>query len=236
MSESFGLVEDKVLETDFFLDSIRNAGYASFESSYFFSAFVSASRSVTFALQACMSGVKGFDEWYESSRESLKVDPLAPYFIEIRNDVVHKGKNPYNKVTLEHLREVLFRQFNSDSHTHWLVFPKINNQTQPALVDAMAACEAYFTSLLSIIYGCYSEFRMVVDPRWYFTEENFNKMGKTLGDGLVELGFPPSWFSHCIPESEAWKVLRSQQPLCPLNPIFEKYLGKVISDPDGEVS
>lgn len=235
MSESFGLVEDKVQEAEFFLENIRSAGYSSFESSYFFSAFVSASRSVTFALQSCMSGVDDFDEWYENARKTLKVDPLAPYFIEIRNDVVHKGKNPYNRVTLDHLRETLFHQFDSDSRAHWLVLPVINNRTRSVLVDAVVASEAYFTSLLSIIYDCYSKFRMVVDPQWYFTEEHFCKMGKTLEDGLDELGFPPAWLSG-IPESEAWKVLRRQQPLCPLNLIFEKYLGRVITAPDEELS
>lgn len=232
MSDSFSLVENKIQETEYFLDRLQESKRLSFDASCFFSAFVSASRSVTFSVQAVMEGVDGFEGWYEVARRALKSDPLASYFVEVRNDVVHKGMNPLNKVTLDHLRESLSRQlrFNDDSHV--LVIPDASRQEGTALADALPVCRAYFISLLSLIYECYLEFRTVVDPRWYFTKENFVDVGKTLDDALVELGFPSSWLSNTIPESEAWKVLRRQQPPCALNSVFHEYLGKVIADPD----
>ena len=68
MSDSFGLVEDKIFEAEYFLKRLQESISMSFESSCFFSAFVSASRSITFALQAAMNGVPGFSGWYEDRK------------------------------------------------------------------------------------------------------------------------------------------------------------------------
>lgn len=91
MSSSFGVVEDKLREAEFFLAQLRGTSRVSFEANCYLSAFVSATRSVTFAIQASLKGVPGFKDWYESAQKQLKTDPLAPFFVEIRNEVVHKG-------------------------------------------------------------------------------------------------------------------------------------------------
>lgn len=232
MSDSFGVVEDKIFEAEYFLKRLHESRSKSFEASCFFSAFISASRSVTFSLQAAMSGVAGFNDWYAEARKSLKADQLAKYFVEVRNDVVHKGRNPLNRVPLEHLREHLSRQMHTRDSSHILAIPNASQSGQSRLVDAVSACKDFFTSLLALVFECYSIFRAVVDPRWYFTEENFISTGRTLEDALSELGYPPSW-GQCAPSGVgAWKTLRSQQPPCPLNPLFEEFLEQVIPDPD----
>jgi len=72
----------------------------------------------------------------------------------------------------------------------------------------------------------------VVDPRWYFTRENFESRGKTIEDALEELGFPRTWLSGAISETDGWKILRRQQPACLVNDIFWHYIGRTISEPD----
>src|SRR4051794_32192708 len=99
MSSSFGVVEDKLREADFFLSQLRNSPLIGFEANCFFSAFVSAARSVTFAMQASLTGVPGFKEWYQGQQTRLKTDRLAPLFVEIRNEVIHTGVNPLNCVS-----------------------------------------------------------------------------------------------------------------------------------------
>lgn len=235
MADSFGLVEGKIFEANYFLKRLQESKCMSFEASCLFSAFVSASRSITFSLQTAMSGVPGFSEWYEDARRSLKTDQLAKYFVEARNDLVHKGRNPLNRVPLEHLREHLSRQIGTPESSHVLVIPCPIQDEQSMLVDAVSACREFFASLLGLIFECYSAFRSVVDPRWYFTEENFISTGRTLEDALSELGYPPSWLQSAPSDAVAWKFIRRQQPLCPLNPLFEKFLEQVIPDPD-EVS
>lgn len=235
MADSFGLVENKVFEAEYFLKRLQEAKRMSFEASCFFSAFVSASRSITFSLQAAMSGVPGFNEWYEDARKSLKTDHLAKYFVEARNDVVHKGCNPLNQVPLEYLREHLSRQIGTRERSHVLVIPCSIQGEQSVLVDAVSTCREFFVSLLALIFKCYSAFLTVVDPRWYFTEENFISTGRSLEDALSELGYPSLVVQVAPSGVGAWKALRSQQPPCALNPLFEEFLGQVIPDPD-EVS
>ncbi|MGB9104185.1 MAG: hypothetical protein WCC59_05465, partial [Terriglobales bacterium] len=105
------------------------------------------------------------------------------------------------------------------------------------LADAVEASTLYFTSLVEVVFECYERFRCVVDPQWYFTDENFSAMGKTLDDAIAELGFPPAW-ATCAPRKagEAWRVLRSLQPSCQINDLFEKYVGRQIAGPDDLVS
>lgn len=235
MSGSFGVVENKIFEAEFFLKKLQGTGCMSFDATCFFSAFVSASRSVTLSLQAAMSGVSGFDGWYEVARKSLVADKLAKYFVEVRNDVIHTGRNPLNRVPLKHLREHLSRQLRASGGSHVLVIPNASQDKQTTLVDAVSACKEFFGSLLALVFECYMAFRTVVDPRWYFTEENFISAGRALEDALSELGYPASW-GQCAPSgSGAWGTLRKQQPPCLLNSLFEEFLGRVIPDPD-EVS
>lgn len=232
MATSFGVVEDKLREAGFFFDKLRDTRRLSFEASCYFSAFVSATRSVTLAMQASLKGVPGFEDWYESARKQLKIDPLAPFFVEIRNEVLHTGANPLNRVPLDHLREELARQLRGDRREHVLVFPGAQQPDSTVLVDAVEACEQYFSTLVSVVYDCYSAFKTVVDGRWYFTEANFNSLGKSFEDALGELGFPKTWAEGIPVGPEAWRVLRSQQPFCLVNDLFDSYLGKKILDPD----
>lgn len=232
MASSFGVVEDKLCEAEFFLNQLRIADCLSFESNCYFSAFVSASRSVTLAMQASMNGVPGFKEWYDGAQNNLKTDPLAPLFLEIRNSVVHTGMNPLNRVTPEHIRDDLARQLRQGDRGHVLVLPAKQKCDSTVLVNAVAACEQYFSSLVNVVYECYSVFKTIVDSRWHFTESHFSSLGLTFEDALTELGFPRTWAAGLPIGPEAWKSLRLQQPPCLVNSLFERYLGKTIPDPD----
>ncbi len=232
MSYSFGAVEEKLLETHFFLTALQKTRVHSSESRFYFSAFASAARSVTFTLQYCMHGVDGFDEWYSGAREKLKANPLAKYFVEIRNDSQKKGGNPLNKVTREHLRQHLADQLRGSSTSHVLIMPALHDDASTILADASVISSKHFKSLVSLIFESYSTFKTSVDPRWYFTKEHFESKGLSLEDALEELGYPPEWGTFISSESDAWCTLRSMQPSCELNPLFEEYLGKRINDPD----
>jgi len=121
MSQSFGIVEEKLREAEFFLDELCKTNRRSFQAQCFFSAFASAARSVTLALQATMSDVDGFSDWYEQAQARLKLDPLARFFVEIRNDSIHKGLNPLDRITMEHLREDLSLQLRRRAPSHVIV-------------------------------------------------------------------------------------------------------------------
>jgi len=197
-----------------------------------FSAFVSAARSVTLALQATMKDIDGFSVWYEQEQAKLRLDPLAPFFVEIRNDCVHKGLNPLDQVTMEHLREDISLQMRQRRRTHVIVLPDQKAESETILADADKASTEYFKSLVAVILDCYERFRSIVDPRWYFTRDHFLATGKSLEDAVQELGFPRTWATFVTNEKEGWRILRSQQPECPINDIFLRYAGRCIPDPD----
>lgn len=94
MANSFQVVEEKLQETELFLDLLKSSNPRSFENRCYFSAFVSAARSVTFTLQFSMHGVSGFKDWYSGVQESLRADALAPHFVGIRNEIQKKGSEP----------------------------------------------------------------------------------------------------------------------------------------------
>ncbi len=231
MTQSFGIVEDKLFEAEFFLDRLRTSSRFSYGSRYYFSAFISASRSVTLALQTTMKDVEGFKEWYQEAQSNLKANALARFFVEIRNDSIHKGLNPLNQVSIDHLREDMFHQLHHRDRSHVLILPNLQNDST-MLTDAVHVSTIYFVSLINVIFECYSEFRHVVDPQWYFTHENFLAMGKSFEDAVLELGFPPEWASYAPIEGDKWRILRLQQPSCQVNGLFQKYIGRIIASPD----
>src|SRR5262245_58858219 len=91
---SFGLVDDKLEEADFFLNELIAAKGNFYRARHLFSAFVSAARSVTFALQGSLSDAPGFAEWYKVRQTELRKNPLARFFHECRTDAQHLGMNP----------------------------------------------------------------------------------------------------------------------------------------------
>jgi hypothetical protein len=179
-----------------------------------------------------MHGIPDFEPWYQGVQAKLTADPLAPFFVEIRNVSIHKGLNPLNQVTVDHLHEDLFQQMRQHNRGHVLVLPAVDSKKPTVLVDAVEASTTYFISLVTLIFECYDRFRCVVDPQWYFTRDNFTAMGKTFENAVVELGLPSEW-ALCAPAGDnGWRVLRLQQSPCQINDLFRKYIGREIPSPD----
>ena len=226
MTRSFGLVEDKLREAEYFFDLLSKTSRHSQEAKYLFSAFVSAARSVTWALQACLSDVEGFKEWYLTAQESLKSDPLAPHFVEFRNKSQKTGENPLGQVAHVHLRQYLAAQFSGTAPTHVLVHPSTEE-----LIDAVGACNSYLTSLTQVVYDCYVRFRTSVDPQWYFSKDVFQASGKTLNDAIREMGYPDSWADAAPRDQDPWPSLSRLNPGCAINDLFQARLGRTVVGP-----
>ncbi len=88
---TFDTVDHKIAEVEFFLRRLLHP--SSFEFNCYFSAYLSAARSVTLALQRFLD-IDGMREWYEQRRETLKDDPLARTFKILRDDHVHGDRYP----------------------------------------------------------------------------------------------------------------------------------------------
>jgi len=94
MVKNFDLVADKVKEADFFLEKLNQASTNFNEARFYFSAFVTATRSITFVLQTAIINDIKFMEWYNQKQTELKSDPLARFFLEVGNEVQKRGSNP----------------------------------------------------------------------------------------------------------------------------------------------
>lgn len=78
------LVETKLRETEFFLSRMAEAGFDIWAFSCNFSAFLSSSRSVTFAIQSVMNGHPSWAPWYAETAASL-FGPRAKLMTDLRN-------------------------------------------------------------------------------------------------------------------------------------------------------
>ena len=100
-------------------------------------------------------------------------------------------------------------------------------------MDVITACETYFKSVLGLVYDCYVHLRTLVDGQWYFTEENFRRLGKTIEDAEEELGMPRGWTD--IKQSgiglHRWHLLRRNADGCNIQAQFLKWLGKELERP-----
>lgn len=216
MTTSFDTVDEKIAEAEFFLGKMVEAESDWFEFRCHLSAFLSASRTVTLALQR-FSHVPGFADWYESHRESLKADPLAKFILEKRNDHVHGGPNP-----------VAGGRFRDGAVTYTF---RQDGDFEPD--DVVSSCRAHFVHLLRIVYDCYVVLGVHIDPQQYFTREHFETMGKTIDHAEVEVWgwVMTSLIEEGFNEDDRWHELRGQVGECQINHLFQGYLGKVTPQP-----
>ncbi len=232
MAGSFGAVEDKLREASFFLEKLGEAEPYTLEVNHYFSAFVSAARSVTFAIQVSMKGVDQFAPWYESARERLKSDPIAQLFVDLRNNVIHRGDTPINRVEIADFEECISLQMNGDLNYHFLRIPAEIMDDNNGYVDIAVLSEKYFKPLAQLVFDCYEKFKFTVAPRWYFTEENFRRRGLDIADAFEEKGLPRTMADRMPQGGDPWKWLRLDQPYCSINDIFDRYLNVVICEPE----
>lgn len=218
MGKTFGLVDGKLAEADFFLAKLAGSGLNFFEVRCYFSAFVSSARSVTFALQFVMSDVSGFEYWYSEKQQILKADLNAKFFHAARNESQHIGINPVAGGSLKSLPtgergvEYYFAHDLFDS-----------KQIVPA-TDVVSSCHNYMKLLVRIIWECYQTFGSVIDSVQYYKAENLAKQGLSIKDVEESLGFPRGWTDD-IPDEERIRLLGKQVPEPEIDWLFEKYLG-----------
>jgi hypothetical protein len=227
VARSISIVEYKVQQTHFYLEKIHEAGLDFFAAQCFVDAFVGAARSITFAMQAVISDVPGFAEWYEVKQNEMKNDAIFRFF------------NHYRTVST-HIGDTVVKGFatgkNDDgSHAMKYYFQPIADLPDVPQEDVQTVCTHHFKTLLGSVFKAMQTFKYELDDRWYFTRENFARLGKTADDADEELGFPRGWTAIEGPfdESERWKALRHSETVgCQLNVLFVAYLGKAILGPD----
>lgn len=213
---NFDTVDHKLAETEFFLQHLFHSD--SFEFNCYFSAYLSASRTVTLALQRFYH-IPGFESWYESHRDRLKSDELAKKFLSLRNDHVHGGRYPVSG-SVHHLGKSVY-------------FVKSCSEAEPSIDDIAVAARKNFITLLEIVYDCYVVFGPHIDPQQHYTRENFSKTGRGIDDAELEIW---GWVcTHLVEEGfgedDGWHELHGHVDECHINHLFYSYLGRPTPQP-----
>jgi hypothetical protein len=186
MGRSFGIVDETVIQAEYFLNQLaREQNLVAIRANVV--AFASAYRSITYALQASLAGDPCFKEWYMSRRSQLSQSELAKYFRAFSRITHHIGANSINfGFKAQYLSDLLNRK------NRWF-FGEHPDFPKPPSVDVISASQQYFKELLTIVFDGYEDFRFQINAQWYFTVENFSKLGFTIEDAEEELGFPRGW-------------------------------------------
>src|ERR1035438_6490554 len=202
MPRSFSIVDYKVSQAEFFLRKIQEAELDFFAAQCFTDAFASAARSITFALQSVCNDIPEFSKWYSAKQEILKTDSLAQFFNRYRTASIHIGDTVVRGGTN-------YRDADGKRRTTYF-FIEVPDIPNPPAEDVYSTCEKHFANILGIVLEAYQLFASQIDDRWYFTADNFQKLGKSIGDALAELGFPKDWLEagREIPLTDQWRILR----------------------------
>lgn len=222
MSRGFGIVEQKIEESEFFLSKLEETidnSFFSNEPQYYLSAFASATRSITFTIQASISDICGFKEWYEPQQQKLKNNKLARYFLEARNlsqkigYYLIGGGRSYVDEEGTNRTYYYFQTFSDDTLNY---VPK---------EDILSCCRKYFSLLLEVVSDCYKTFGREIDPELFFTYENLVHSKRTIEDFEEQAGYPRGWTA--IPGfsfKDQIDLISRHHSKPKINWVFEKYL------------
>jgi hypothetical protein len=218
---NFDAVDEKVAETEFFLQKMSSANTDFYEFKWYFSAFLSASRTVTLTLQQ-FKHFKGFNEWYLPHQKKLSTDLLARFFLKQRNLHVHGHPNPVSGGAF--FKGNAKYQFSPENLP---LGKKISNN------DVLSVSREYFIKLLEVIYDCYFAMGTQIDPQQYYTKEHFQSLEKDINqaEGEVFGWICKSLIEEGYTDDDRWYELRAKVDQCKINHLFYSYLGKPTPQP-----
>jgi hypothetical protein len=218
-NDTFDTVDEKVAETEFFLGKMAEVKLNFFEFKCYMSAYLSAARTTTLALQH-FKHIPGFLQWYEPHRRNLQTNSLAKFFHKIRNDHAHGGPYPISGGS--------FHQ--GEAHYY---FSQSDEANQIQQEDIVSACRDFFIVLLEVIYDCYVKLGVYIDPQQHYTKEHFATQGRNIDDAELEVfgWICTSLIEDGFDEDNRWHELRGHVDECKINHLFYSYLGKPTPQP-----
>ena len=183
MARSASNIDYKVQQAEFFLRRLSEPNVGFFEAQCYADAFVAATRSVTFALQAVCSGIPGFSEWYYHQQSAMRADSLMRFFTTTGLRVLTWAIVPHGPVgavaTLRGIPAfftISFRHRTSHRHQPEMLFPPVETifaalfaLSSIATGDSLTSSTTAGTSHRSISVLSASQSKMQ-RRRWVFRE------------------------------------------------------------------
>ena len=229
---SFGIVEFKLAEADFFMELLA-AERDPVAAEFYLSAFLSAARSVTFALQASLHGSPGFSEWYRAKQDSLRSNQVAAWSVTARNSSQKMGETFIRSASIKggsvrFLDRSVFRREETvyDGVARILLERQLGKTTGETLdgEDIVTKCCRHLVTLVNVVHECFQVFGSIIDPEQYYTQQNLKRLQKSIEQCEIDLGLPAGW-SAPGSELDRLRRLRHEAGEPEIDHIFCKYLG-----------
>lgn len=215
-------LDTKVLEADFFLERMEEAGLDFFAVRCFFNAFVAAARSITFIVQAQLKHEPGFEEWYAAWQARLRADSLAQYFVRARNETQKIGAVPVQSGS---------SRWNPNGPPSTKYFFGSGDGAPSS--DVVSSCKQYLIALIELVLDRYTVFGPAVERPSFFSVSNLSRIGLSVEDIEEALGYPKGWTAGAgLTNDERLALLKNQVPESLIGRVFEKYLGRGLPDLD----
>lgn len=179
------IVSYKIGEADYFLEELKKTHPLDEKFNYIFSAYVSALRSITFALQFVMRKYPDFEDWYIIRQDKLRKSKLAKAFVEFRNQAQKTGIIPIAP------GGSIFEGIFYDNTQFYV--PTNSEIKEVPTGNVIELSEKCLIEVLSIIAECYKDFDIYIDPRVLFTEKALKKLNWTVEDIEDFIGLPKGY-------------------------------------------
>lgn len=216
--KSFQYVEEKLAEAIFFLQKMQESDTNIFALRCYFSAFVSAARSVTFVLQFVLGKIDGFDQWYEKRRKEMQENEIMRFFLDRRNEALKEGITSINsgKFYKDERGQPVRLYFFTNALGHRI-----------SETDVYTSSKKYIQILEELVKDCKRDFAKYADPDWWFSMKNLESEKLTIEDLEEKIGFPRGWTS-LVPQEERLRVLSETTPPSIPQIIIDKIKGRII--------
>lgn len=202
MALSFDLVNAKVAQANFFLGKLVRASDDAFEFHCYLTGFVTCCRSVTYVLQAVMTDIPGFAEWYTEQQKALQDNVITRYFNSVRRLDHHVGT-----IILGSRNET--REYGLKKVKYAFARDRSDPMPSPPEMDVLSACHQYYDEMAQVVADCCVEFKIPVDPKVHYTQLNFDSLGESLSAAMQEvLGHPDAFFEELHGIENQWLILR----------------------------
>lgn len=228
MSRSFGIVEWKLREADFFLDKIETANDM-LEAEFYLSAFLSSARAVTFAIEAALRHVDGFDAWYSMEQDDLR--KAQRWFAQARNASQKEGASfvQSSERSADGRRSFFIDPLlapGGDAYERLgqYVLERLTGQPEAPRRNLADLCRRHVEALAGIVKRCFERFGTHIDAEQYYTIENMHRLGTSIEDLEAELGIPRGQ-TEGVSVGTRLSILCERAGLPEIDDLLVKYLG-----------
>ena len=209
----------KVAEAEYFLNKLDKKHFDYLEINSIVNAFTSSSRNITFSIQYVLADVDEFKQWYREQQQMMRNDPIFSFFNEYRRATIHESQYFVTGGTM------------IGGKISWYFSGLKINVLQGNVYDE---CKLYFIKILELVYECYIAFKYSLSSKWFYTQEYFDILGKTIDDADEEILGVSDIMKDSNSEEDLqnhWVYLRRQVMGCEIQHIFNDYLGKKFEEP-----